>query len=82
MTIPTIDEISDKVGMVTFVRMTEGKMFYVTEDGLEFPVPIGELGKMTIWNSEPHFIFARHIHKHLKDIESGQAIRNMHVGQH
>jgi hypothetical protein len=53
-----------------FYRRQE--LWYVTEDGFEFPVPIGdvdEIGDAVFLNEDKAMLFMRYIRKHINMIE-------------
>jgi hypothetical protein len=49
---------------VTFVRFKEGELWYRTEDGFEFPVPVADVGNATMLAHDKALLFMRYIRKH------------------
>lgn len=49
---------------VNFVRYQRGEIWYVTECGFEFPVPIEDTGDAAFQNSDKAMFFMRWIRKH------------------
>ena len=50
---------------VTFVHFKEGELWYRTEDGFEFPVPVADVGNATMLARDKALLFMRYIRKHL-----------------
>ena len=50
---------------VTFVHFKEGELWYRTEDGFEFPVPVADVGNATMLAKDKALLFMRYIRKHL-----------------
>ena len=60
--------IKDMVGdnkQVTFLRYQEKELWYKTECGFEFPVPIDDTGNAEFKASDKALLFMRWIRKHL-----------------
>jgi hypothetical protein len=53
---------------VNFVRYRKGELIYVTECGLEFPVPIEDAGDGIFLAQDKALIFMRYIRKHIESI--------------
>ena len=51
---------------VKFTRYRDGDMFYVTECGFEFPVPISDVGSAELFSEDKAILFMRYINKHIK----------------
>jgi hypothetical protein len=49
---------------VTFVRCCDGDLWYVTEDGFEFPVPVADIGNATFLARDKALLFMRWMRKH------------------
>lgn len=49
---------------VSFTKAYEGNLWYVTELGLEFPVPFDDMGEATFLASDRAMLFMRYIRKH------------------
>ena len=62
---------------VTFVRFKDGELWYSTEDGFEFPVPVADIGSATLLATDKALLFMRYIRKHVELLDrsrgSGQA---------
>lgn len=57
---------------VRFVRYQKKELWYVTEDGFEFPVPIEDCGDGDFKDEDKALVFMRWIRIHLKSIEDGR----------
>ena len=57
---------------VKFELYRQGELWYVTEDGFKFPVPIEDTGAGTFLAEDKAMIFMRYIRKQLKNIEEGK----------
>ena len=57
---------------VKFVRYQKKELWYVTECGFEFPVPIEDCGDGTFQDEDKAMFFMRYIRKHLENIEAGK----------
>lgn len=58
-------------GTVNFVHYQDGNLVYVTESGLEFPVPISDCGSARFENNDKAILFMRWIRKHLETLKEG-----------
>lgn len=58
-------------GKVKFQFYKQGNLYYQTESGLVFPVPIEDTGEATFLNEDKALLFMRYIRKHLDTIRSG-----------
>jgi hypothetical protein len=58
---------------VRFVRYKENELWYVTECGFEFPVPIADTGEATFLAEDKAMLFMRYIRKHLAMLEEARA---------
>lgn len=61
------DMVKDK--QVTFVKYFDGNLYYTTECGFEFPVPIEDLGAATALATDKALYFMRYIRKHMNTIK-------------
>lgn len=50
---------------VNFVRFCTDTLWYVTEDGFEFPVPVSDVGTATMLAQDRAMLFMRYINRHL-----------------
>jgi hypothetical protein len=57
---------------VTFCFYRKGELWYVTECGFEFPVPIEDTGDGVFLASDRAILFMRYIRKQLASIEEGK----------
>lgn len=55
---------------VTFVKYKKGNLYYKTECGFEFPVPISDTGDASFINKDKAMIYMRWIRKQLNEINS------------
>lgn len=58
--------------MVTFAYYKQKELWYTTECGFEFPVPINDTGDATFLNTDKAILFMRWIRQHIASIESGR----------
>lgn len=61
------DLIKDKV--VNFDYYRAGNLWYKTQDGFSFPVPIEDTGEATFPATEKAIFFMRYIRKHIEEIK-------------
>ena len=50
---------------VRFARFSVDELWYVTEDGFEFPVPIADTGEASFLSQDKAMLFMRYIRKHI-----------------
>ena len=62
--------VKDKI--VTFLFFKEGELWYTTECGFEFPVPITDVGTAAMNAQDKAILFMRWIRKHLALIEEAK----------
>lgn len=60
--------------MVTFSHYKQKELWYKTECGFEFPVPVCDTGDATFMNTDKAIMFMRWINAHIKNIELGKAL--------
>lgn len=58
---------------VTFKFYKAKELWYVTECGFEFPVPIDDIGDATFLAQDKAMLFMRYIRKHLAMLEEARA---------
>lgn len=59
--------LKDRVlGTVTFTHYFDGSLWYKTEDGFSFPVPVSDIGTATFLASDKAMLFMRYIRKHME----------------
>ncbi len=64
------DMVKDK--KVTFVRYRRLELWYTTECGFEFPVPIEDTGDADFFAEEKAMLYMRYIRKHIKVAEAAR----------
>jgi hypothetical protein len=57
---------------VKFVFYREKELWYETETGFQFPVPIDDIGTAVFLAEDKALLFMRYIRKHLTAIEKGK----------
>ena len=57
---------------VNFTHYFDGQLWYVTESGFKFPVPIDDIGTATFLAEDKAMMFMRYIKKHMKVIEDAR----------
>jgi hypothetical protein len=57
---------------VTFVYFKEGGLWYRTEDGVEFPVPVADVGNATMLAKDKALLFMRYIRKHVDVLDQAR----------
>jgi hypothetical protein len=57
---------------VTFSFYRHGELFYKTECGLEFPVPINDIGDGVFLAKDKAILFMRYIRKHIDNINAAR----------
>lgn len=55
---------------VRFVRFKNNELWYITETGFEFPVPIYDVGEATFLAEDKAILFLRWIRKHVERMSS------------
>jgi hypothetical protein len=58
---------------VRFSFYRDRQLFYRTESGFEFPVPIDDIGNATFLAEDKAILFMRYIRKHIKTIDDARA---------
>ncbi len=69
-------KVSDHVGegkMVHFLHYQEGELWYKTDSGFQFPVPISDTGNAIFLKEDRSVYFMRWVRKHIKTIEDAKA---------
>lgn len=57
---------------VRFSFYRDMELWYITEEGFEFPVPIKEIGNATFLDTDKAILFMRYIRKHIETIEEAK----------
>jgi hypothetical protein len=68
----TLKEMVSGGKMVHFSHYRHKELWYKTDDGFEFPVPIDDIGDATFLATEKALQMMRYIRKHLDNIEAGK----------
>jgi hypothetical protein len=55
-------------GQVNFMHYFDGDLWYRTDSGFEFPVPISDIGNATFLARDKALLFMRYIRKHLETV--------------
>jgi hypothetical protein len=58
---------------VSFVFYREGELWYKTECGFQFSVPINDVGSAAMLNEDKAILYMRWIRKHMEAIEKAKA---------
>ena len=57
---------------VKFSFYRDKELWYITEDGFEFPVPLQDVGTATFMAEDRAILFMRYIRKHLEMLEQAK----------
>jgi hypothetical protein len=68
----SIKDMVSNDGQVSFVRYRDGELWYATDDGFEFPVPVADIGNATFLARDKALLFMRYMRKHLQMIEQAR----------
>ena len=68
----TLKEMVSNGQQVRFQFYRDGQLWYTTECGFEFPVPISDIGNATFRAEDRAMLFMRYIRKHLGLIEEAR----------
>lgn len=68
----TLKEMVNSGKKVHFLFYREKELWYTTEDGFEFPVPIDDIGNAIFLAEDKAILFMRYIRKHLTYIEKAK----------
>ena len=68
-----IKELVSNNNMVHFMFYRKGQLWYRTDCGFEFPVPVEDTGDAEFLASDRAMLFMRYIRQHLHRIEQGRA---------
>lgn len=64
------DLVKNKKVHFDFYR--ENELWYKTDDGFEFPVPISDIGNATFLRDDKAILFMRYIRKHMEYLEKAK----------
>ena len=70
----TLTEMVRNNQKVRFRFYRDSELWYSTECGFEFPVPVGDTGTGTFLAEDRAILFMRWIRKHMAAIERGRAL--------
>ena len=68
----TIKEMVENNQKVKFVKYLDQNLYYVTECGFEFIVPISDIGNATFLAEDKAILFMRYIRKHIDLLKEGK----------
>lgn len=71
----TIKEMVSNGKKVKFQYYRAKELWYVTEDGFEFPVPIADCGDAAFLAEDKAILFMRYIRKHIEGIEKARLLQ-------
>jgi hypothetical protein len=60
---------------VNFVKYRTGELWYVTECGFEFPVPISDTGNGTFLKTDKALTYMRWVRKQISAVEQAMAVQ-------
>ena len=72
----TIKEMVENNQKVRFRFYRDGQLWYATECGFEFPVPISEAGTATFLAEDKAILFMRYIRKYLEFLKKSMDQQN------
>ena len=72
----TIKEMVSDNKKVKFSFYREGELFYTTECGFEFPVPIADTGNASFLAEDKAILFMRYIRKEINKIAKAREEQN------
>jgi hypothetical protein len=58
--------------VVRFSFYRDSELWYITEDGFEFPVPLSEVGNSTFMAEDRAILFMRYIRKHMEFLDNAK----------
>jgi len=68
----TLKEMVTGDKKVRFQYYSDGSLWYSTEDGFVFPVPVSDIGTATFLAEDRAMLFMRYIRKHLESLEKAK----------
>jgi len=66
---------------VRFLRYKLGALWYITETGFEFPVPITDCGDGTFLAEDKAILFIRYVRKHVAYLEDAKSSHDEAMGK-
>lgn len=73
----SLKEMVSNNQVVRFTRYRDGELFYRTECGFEFPVPIADAAGAEFLAQDKALLFMRYIRKEMQRIELARAAQTM-----
>lgn len=70
MNMKTVKELVQKGNNVTFTKYFKGNLWYVTDCGFNFCVPVNDAGDAEFLANDSAMIMMRYIRKHIAYLES------------
>ena len=67
----TLKEMIVNNQKVRFCFYRDGQLWYETECGFRFPVPIEDVGTATFFAEDRAILFMRYLRKHIATVEAG-----------
>ena len=77
----TLKEMVEPGKQVKFMYYREGELWYTTDDGFDFPVPINDCGNGVFLDKDKAILFMRYIRKHLETINSARELQKNNIGK-
>ncbi|MFN0313530.1 MAG: hypothetical protein ACKVQA_00610 [Burkholderiales bacterium] len=68
----SLKEMVSNNQVVRFVRYRDGELFYRTECGFEFPVPVSDTGGAQFLAEDKALLFMRYIRRQMQRIEDAR----------
>jgi hypothetical protein len=69
---PALKDLVGRGKTVRFVRYHQGELWYSTDCGFEFPVPVNDTGDGVFHAEDKAILFMRYIRAHLERIDAGR----------
>jgi hypothetical protein len=61
---------------VRFSFYRDKELWYITEDGFEFPVPLDDIGNATFLHEDKAILFMRYIRKYIEFLDNARKEHN------
>jgi len=71
----TLKEMVSPGKKVKFDYYRQGELWYVTDDGFEFPVPTSDCGDACFLSEDKAMLFMRYIRKHIESIDRARILQ-------
>lgn len=66
----TLKEMVSDNKQVTFKMYRDSELWYTTECGFDFPVPVSDIGNATFNATDKALLFMRYIRKHITTVQA------------